>query len=198
MLKKAGSWGPPIESLTCFLISLGIGSGLAYMGSMVAVGEHFDKYRPMAFGLSTCGIGIGSICFPWITSSLIDYYGWRGALLVTAGLVLHVCVAAMLVLPIKKHKTNSLKKKPRRVFIEHSGNIFKNKSFLLLCVNTVFLEVTASVVYTHIAAYAESEGHSSDVGNLLITVLGIATIGKLPFKTKLHQDVFLTGSLMMG
>ncbi len=193
MLKKAGSWGPPIESLTCFLISLGIGSGLAYMGSMVAVAEYFDKYRPMAFGLSTCGIGIGSICFPWITSSLIDYYGWRGALMVTAGLVLHVCAAAMLLLPIKKHKTNSLKnnsKKPRRVFIEQSGNIFKNKSFLLLCVNTVFLEVTASVVYTHIAAYAESEGHSSDVGNLLITVLGIATIGKLPFKTKWAYDDF--------
>ena len=45
---------------------------------MVAITVYFEKYRPLAFGLSMSGGGVGNMAFPWITSALIQQYGWRG------------------------------------------------------------------------------------------------------------------------
>ena len=102
--------------------------------------------------------------------------------MITAGLVLQMCVVAMLVSPV----TNSQEEKSSKDTMETSKTdclgqsrmIWGNKYFLLLGINTMFLEVTASIAYTHIAAYGQDEGLSEDMSNLLITVLGICTIGK--------------------
>ncbi len=159
----------------------GIGSGFAYTCAVVAVGIYFEKYRPIAFGLSTLGIGVATMCFPWITSALIAHYGWRGALMITSGLVFNVCVAAMLIFPIQPQDTTWVTTKSdaaSKGCLAQSRKIFTNIRFTILCINVVLFNIGFTVVYTHIAAYAESEGHSSNFGNLLITVLGIATIGK--------------------
>ena len=67
-------------------IWIGIGSGLVYAVGIVVLGLYFEKYRPLAFGIGLAGGGVANIAFPWITSSLIDVYGWRGNLKTTLNL----------------------------------------------------------------------------------------------------------------
>ncbi len=76
-----------------------MGSGIVYAAGIVIMGTYFEKYRPLAFGLGLAGGGIANISFPWITFSLIDEYTWRGALMITSGLMLNLCVGAMLIFP---------------------------------------------------------------------------------------------------
>ena len=59
-------------------MSTGLGSGLVFIASITVIGVYFEKYRPIAFGLSGAGIGVGNICFAWVNETLIEVYGWRG------------------------------------------------------------------------------------------------------------------------
>lgn len=70
----------------------GFGYGMIFLASIVSVSRYFDKRRSLAMGISVCGSGIGSIVFNPLSKWLLDEYGWRGTLLIEAGLVLN-CVA---------------------------------------------------------------------------------------------------------
>jgi len=69
--------------------------------SVVAV--HFDgrgsRLVGLAFGAATTGVGVGAFVYPALLRWLVDEYGWRGALLMTAGLVGQLCVAAAALRP---------------------------------------------------------------------------------------------------
>ncbi len=159
---------------------------MAFTTGTVAVGEYFEKLRPMAFGLSLLGGGAANMLFPWISTSLIEYYGWRGALMCTSGLVLHICVSAILIRPIESlQKTadfnndssyDKTAKKPS--CMAQTVIIMRNKGFLFQSVNTFFLMFSASVVYTHISAYADAAGLPREWRSLLVSILGAAALGK--------------------
>ena len=51
---------------------------MAFTSAVVVISAYFMRLRPLALGLSTAGAGFGNILFPWITSLLIEEYGWRG------------------------------------------------------------------------------------------------------------------------
>ena len=61
-----------------FVVLTGMGAGMAFTSAMVVISVYFMRLRPLALGLSTAGAGFGNIFFPWITSLLIEEYGWRG------------------------------------------------------------------------------------------------------------------------
>ncbi|XP_049869471.1 monocarboxylate transporter 3-like [Pectinophora gossypiella] len=70
----------------------GLGMGLLYVTAVVSIAYWFEKRRNLAVGLGSCGVGFGTFIYSPITSSLLDYYGWRGTLLMLAGTVLNVCI----------------------------------------------------------------------------------------------------------
>ena len=51
--------------------------------------HYFEKRRSLATGLALCGSGIGTVIFTPLVVALVEEYGWRGAVLVEAGLVLN-------------------------------------------------------------------------------------------------------------
>ena len=65
---------------------------MIYLPSIVSISRYFDQKRSLAMGISVCGSGIGAIIFNPLSKWLLDEYGWRGTLLIEAGLVLN-CVA---------------------------------------------------------------------------------------------------------
>ena len=102
--------------------------------------------------------------------------------MVSSGLVAHICVAAMLIFPKRKsykESSNDKTKQVRKSWLEQSGKIFRNSKFILLSITAFFHNFSACVVYTHIAAYAKSEGLALELESLLISVVGFCTIGKL-------------------
>lgn len=82
----------------------GIGFGLIYLPSIVMVQYYFEKKRAFATGIAVCGSGIGTFIFSPLTQMLIDTYGWRGMLLIQAGIILHCGAASGLFRPLQPKK----------------------------------------------------------------------------------------------
>jgi MFS family permease len=82
----------------------GIGFGLVYVPAVIAVGFYFERWRALATGIAVCGSGIGTFLMAPLCTLLISTYGWRGALLIQAGLILNCAVFGTLFRPLKPIK----------------------------------------------------------------------------------------------
>lgn len=56
------------------------------MPAVLTVGFYFEKWRALATGLALCGSGVGTFAMAPITEKLSGTIGWKGTMLVTAGL----------------------------------------------------------------------------------------------------------------
>ncbi|KAJ8923171.1 hypothetical protein NQ315_001725 [Exocentrus adspersus] len=74
----------------------GLSRSLTYVTVVVPIAFWFEKRRTIALGLQASGAGIGTVIFSPITTSLLSEYGWRGTLVIFAGLFANMCVCGML------------------------------------------------------------------------------------------------------
>ena len=79
----------------------GIGFGLIYVPAVVAVGFYFAKRRALATGIAVCGSGIGTFVMAPLITWLLEMYGWRGTLLILAGLVMNCAIFGALFRPLE-------------------------------------------------------------------------------------------------
>ncbi|XP_062606537.1 monocarboxylate transporter 14-like [Saccostrea cucullata] len=77
-------------------ILTGIGYCLLYVPSYTMSGLYYDKHRSLATGVATSGSGLGGVVFPNLVQYLIDEFGWRGSLLIVAGINLNTFIFAAL------------------------------------------------------------------------------------------------------
>ena len=73
----------------------GIGFNTVILSSFVVVQQHFVKHRSLAAGLSAAGISVGSLTSGPIIGFFIRSYGWRGTLLLMAGLALNCVIFSL-------------------------------------------------------------------------------------------------------
>nr|CAH0110447.1 unnamed protein product [Daphnia galeata] len=98
-----------VEFLYVFIGVLGgIGMGLVYVPAVVAVGFYFEKRRALATGIAVCGSGIGTFVLAPFTTWLLGYYGWRGTLLIHAGLVLNCAIFGAMFRPLEPTKKKKI------------------------------------------------------------------------------------------
>ncbi|KAG1666342.1 Monocarboxylate transporter 14 [Nymphon striatum] len=91
-------------------ILLGTGCGLIYLPSIVVVSSYFEKRRALATGIAVCGSGCGTFIITIILDFTITYYGWRGSLIIMAGLFLNIVVLGALFRPIEKRTSKNCKR----------------------------------------------------------------------------------------
>ena len=60
-----------------FVVGAGIAGACAYVPMVAHVGGWFEKSRATAVGISTAGIGVGTLVMSPLAARLIDSYGWR-------------------------------------------------------------------------------------------------------------------------
>ncbi|KAF4530991.1 hypothetical protein B566_EDAN013265 [Ephemera danica] len=85
----------------------GLGFGLIYLPAIVSVTCYFEKLRSLATGIAVCGSGLGTFLFAPLTEWLISEFGWRGALLIIAGIVFNCTIFGALFRPLpEKPKKN--------------------------------------------------------------------------------------------
>ena len=77
-------------------IFLGIALALLMVPGFAQLGQHFDKYYPLAGGVSQGCCALGIIVFPPFTQVLSDTYGWRNTLLLLGGIYLHMIIGGIL------------------------------------------------------------------------------------------------------
>nr|XP_021207919.1 monocarboxylate transporter 4 isoform X1 [Bombyx mori] len=99
----------PMMMLTYGLIG-GIGFGMIYLPSVVAVGYYFEARRSLATGIAVCGSGVGTFGFSPLATALLHEFGtWQGANLLLAGLILNCAIFGALMRPLVYPKTSGEK-----------------------------------------------------------------------------------------
>ncbi|KAF2356064.1 Major facilitator superfamily [Trinorchestia longiramus] len=81
-------------------ILAGIGFGFIYVPAVIATGFYFEKKRALATGIAVCGSGIGTFILAPVNKYLLGSVGWRGTLLVYAGLVLTCIIYGLAFRPL--------------------------------------------------------------------------------------------------
>ncbi|KAL5112022.1 Monocarboxylate transporter 12 [Taenia crassiceps] len=76
-----------------FGLVYGFGLTLVFTPTLVVCTVYFEKRRATALSLSLSGAGFGAFCIPQLVAKLLYLFGYRGAMLVMAGVVLHYCVS---------------------------------------------------------------------------------------------------------
>jgi len=87
----------------------GLGIGMLFIPSVVAVSSYFEKRRSIAIGVAVCGSGVGTFAIAPLASSLLTEYSWKGTFLIEAAILLNCIVGAMVFRPL-----NVRDKSPRR------------------------------------------------------------------------------------
>ncbi len=67
-----------INLILLLMYTLGLGGCFSFASGYGSINVYFSKLRPLAFGLSAMGGGLGSTVLPILSVSLIHQYGWRG------------------------------------------------------------------------------------------------------------------------
>ena len=66
--------------LVCYSLLTGLGFGLMYLPSVVLPSKHFTTRRSLATGLVLCAAGAGTFLLAPLSQTLLDSWGWRGAM----------------------------------------------------------------------------------------------------------------------
>ncbi|XP_039289346.1 monocarboxylate transporter 2 isoform X2 [Nilaparvata lugens] len=90
----------------CFWYGLvgGLGFGLIYVPAVISVGFYFERWRALATGIAMCGSGIGTFVLAPFTTYLLQEIGWRGTMLIQAGLILNCAIFGLLFRPLKPRR----------------------------------------------------------------------------------------------
>ncbi|XP_064619208.1 monocarboxylate transporter 14-like [Lineus longissimus] len=163
-----------------FGVVAGCGIGLSFLPCMSVLGGYFDRHRTMALGLAATGTGFGTVVYPPLIRYLDEEYGWRGSLLIMAGITLNLLVTSLIMKP-KPQKTIDDADKEKKSLYETLGcSFFKNYRFVLICFSSLMQAFGFGIVYMHLAVYAKYEGVSDDNSAILYSCIGLANfVGRL-------------------
>lgn len=196
-----------------FVTDPGIGLCLVQMSSAVAIGYHFKQGTAGAMSVAAAGAGIGSLSFPVLLRVLIDYYGWRGALMVLSGIVLNALPLGILFIPVKPRVNEELKVKDVIQTVESQtgevnkevtptggektaksapkkklcgASMFRNILYVLYLVIAPVISTGYSFPYVTLVDLALLRGIDKSRGTWLVTYISISTT----------ISTFLTGLLL--
>ena len=159
---------------------------------VTALRYYFNKYRTMAYSLTSVGCSSGLLLFPVLITSLSNTYSWRGTLIIISGLILNIMVCAALMRPtlntqVREERLSNMETAflgSHLSFItmqqdSRSTNhdqklfhfeVFTNRPciFLFLC---IFMRgIAVSIIYVHLAAFFVSLGLDGDIAMVLIGI----------------------------
>ncbi|XP_035694162.1 monocarboxylate transporter 13-like [Branchiostoma floridae] len=168
----------PAMYLTTGFIT-GVGFALMYTPCLTMVGRYFKKRRALANGLGVTGTGPGTFILPPFFQYIIDQYGWRGALLVTAGVALQGLVFGALLRPIylkedlENHSARAPQDKSMCLTRLFDFSLFKTPIFVIFALSNIFLFFANFIPYVHLVAHARHVGIDAQKAAFLISVIGI-------------------------
>ncbi|KAI8499200.1 hypothetical protein Bbelb_229640 [Branchiostoma belcheri] len=88
----------------------GLGYALSNSSALAIVGQYFTKRRAMANSL---------------TAYLMDEFGWKGALLIIAGMMLNIVVAGALIRPLEAYRDRKVENGPEDIRMNDSDTVWE-------------------------------------------------------------------------
>ena len=144
--------------------------------------------------MATRDLDLNSACAVVATLSEVPYYFFTGALLITSGLLLNMCVCAMLIIKPRDQilKGNNCAKSKlmqessisqnaqivteKKDSFEMLVSLFSNTYFILMFISDCVFMFGVAIMYTHFMAFAESQGVSSSLRSLIISLIGFSSL----------------------
>ncbi|XP_050446369.1 monocarboxylate transporter 9-like isoform X2 [Cataglyphis hispanica] len=87
-----------------YCVIIGIGQGIVFLSTSLALNTYFRKKRNVAMGFSVTMTGLGPILMPLLIDVLLENYATTGTLLILAGIATHSFIGASLLRPFEKQK----------------------------------------------------------------------------------------------
>ncbi|XP_022103445.1 monocarboxylate transporter 13-like, partial [Acanthaster planci] len=98
------SLSPSIAYLIVVNLVSAFGISMVFVSAMQALALYFHKRYSFAVGIALAGISCGQLAYPPLITYLIDQYGWKGSILITAAINLHIVAAGALMRPVTRKK----------------------------------------------------------------------------------------------
>ena len=172
-----------------FIYLEGIGITAYLIVGQASIGDYFKKYVGLAQAILTSGSCVGYTICPPILALLVEYYGWRGAMLLLGGLNLHGFIMALLFpsskrkppkTPVKQSQDSSTPTEKATKSIFDDFVIVKDVKFVIYLACMGVGSVGQTTMYVFMVARAQSIGISKENSALLFTIYGIVSIFSRP------------------
>ncbi|XP_077988149.1 monocarboxylate transporter 12-like [Glandiceps talaboti] len=212
------TFAPTVEFVTItFGVLAGVGFSLARIPAVGMLGRYFNKRHATAMGIASIGSGCGGFVMAPFGRLLINFYGWRGSILILGGLVLNICVSAVLLRPIHITADDKNKKMsqelmtfesnsamelsprnrvsqccinlPRSIYNHFELSLFKIHMFSILMVCYALHAFGFNIPLVHVIKRAINIGISDNKAPALLSVLGFCMM-VAGFAQGLLVDVF--------
>ncbi len=181
------------------------GGAIFYLSSSphaIMTGEWFKRKRATAYGVILAGSGVGGVVFSPLTNYWITHYGWRMAYVISAVLVLSVCMIMLLLIRDKprteainngengrdtKSEPSQIHNDPKLEVDDDSLNngltlkeAAKTSVFWLAAIGVALIAMTIFAVYINTAAHlVHLQLNSQTVALVISAIFFINTIAKL-------------------
>ncbi|XP_046370746.1 monocarboxylate transporter 14-like [Haliotis rufescens] len=183
------------DSLLFLYLSYGVlqgfGFSLLFLSATLTLNQYFEKRRSLANAVANIGSGVGTMAIVPLLQMMISEYTWRGALLITGGLVLNCAVFGALFRPFYTRQELSDMSTESKNSVEATGIWNKVKPAFSVFINVRYTVVVIGVTLG-IQAYFIPFNLLPDLANgmdipeerytWLISTIGISSIaGRLIF-----------------
>jgi len=165
-------------------VLIGIGSH-TFVPLMAVIAKLFVRRRTVMTGISTVGIGIGSLIVPPVANKIITTYDWRMSFIVLGVLVLVVVISAAQLLrqdipqveQLNNSKINAKEEKPE---LDSESCTFTEaittRQFWIIFAMIFGFGFCILVIQVHIVPYATDLGISANSAALILATVGGASI----------------------
>ena len=174
------------------IVFAGIGLGFVQLPANVIVQQYFKKHRALAGGICLCGFSLSLFIVGPITRLGLDYFNWRGTVLLQGGAMLNLIPLAMIFVDLpdtngEKSITDSeiqddvkneerMQKTWKSVLNNiYDWSLFKEFNIWLLGFGLFCTFFGGVSFYQHFVARAIFEGVEQFHASLLVTILGICS-----------------------
>ncbi|XP_014671006.1 PREDICTED: monocarboxylate transporter 13-like [Priapulus caudatus] len=158
-----------------YILSLclaGSGLGLAYTPSVIAVSLYFEQRRTLATALTFVGGAVGPLLCPILFQAIIDAYGWRGTMLLTAAISLQLCVVGALQRPLPAVPGAAAAGGGIAALLQ--TRLLRSAKFALYLCDYFCWAAGAFTFFVIVNEFTVSRGISRDSSALLLSVVGVA------------------------
>jgi len=130
----------------------GVGASLCYFPSVIILPQYFYKNLSMANGLVACGSGVGTMAMGPVINYVIENYGWRTLVRISAGLLLLCSLISLTYRPNEKlqRMLKAMRKDYHPPLLDLS--VFQNKGFIAFTFALFIFMLSYFVPFVHLVS----------------------------------------------
>ncbi|XP_043359549.1 monocarboxylate transporter 13-like [Dermochelys coriacea] len=174
-------------SLTYLYLNIGLLSGrlcgmLVFAPSVAMLARYFKRCRALATAVAFSAPGLSSLAFSPLFQFLVDSYGWRGGLMIVAGLTFHLVACGALLCPLALAENLALAPAPQRSWLAKLSSLFglallTSRPFLTFAVAGLLMNLGYLVPFAHLVPHACEIGFDEYQAACLVSVMGATNPG---------------------